>query len=166
MRAHRYTELVFRSLHNLAWLDGVANPTPLNAVQHSAIAFLDKHAAANPNNIKRIDLRGRGMRREHFPWIMAALAELPVQTIWLTTNPWDHGVGKRFHDYRRFVIAAMDSNLYVPSPHLLPHPSLFAGVCAALHFGVTYRCAAGRAERRWTGWISQTTSARTRSCLR
>jgi len=107
----KFMNTVFSSLRGVLTLDGIDNPTPLETTQHDAIAFLDKYVQASANNIKHMDLRGKGMRREHFVWVLAAMSELPVQTLWLKDNPWDHGVGKRLGDYRRFVIASMSSDL-------------------------------------------------------
>ena len=110
-RADRYARLVFEDLRGVLKVDGQEAKSPLTESQHSAIAFLAKHTGASNNDIKHIDMRGRGMRREHFVWMLCALAELPVQTVTLNDNPWDRGVGKRFNDYRRFVIAGMSSDL-------------------------------------------------------
>eukprot|EP00003_Mantamonas_plastica_P007853 TRINITY_DN1668_c0_g2_i1.p1 TRINITY_DN1668_c0_g2~~TRINITY_DN1668_c0_g2_i1.p1 ORF type:complete len:823 (-),score=280.36 TRINITY_DN1668_c0_g2_i1:625-2931(-) len=84
-----YAASVFHELPALQSVDGFENPKPLTDVQWLAIEAINDRCGSgsvNPNRLKTIDLRGKGLMPVEFDWLMTCLRQLPIRTLDLREN--------------------------------------------------------------------------------
>lgn len=98
---------VIHQLRGLRTYNNAPVASQLTPAQWSCVEFLGRVAGVQANRLVAVDLRKRKLGSPHFFWVLAALAELPVETLEMAGNSWDLDADGRGNGYqvRRCCIA-------------------------------------------------------------
>lgn len=80
-------------------------------VQRHCIEFLGSIAGVGANHLCGVDLRKRKLTSAHFFWVLAAIAELPIERLEMSGNPWDLDVDGQGNGYQMYVIGLLVGSL-------------------------------------------------------
>eukprot|EP00753_Platysulcus_tardus_P007329 PLAT15137.1.p1 GENE.PLAT15137.1~~PLAT15137.1.p1 ORF type:complete len:2194 (+),score=1373.13 PLAT15137.1:84-6584(+) len=151
-----YEKRVFHRLKGLESLDGVVNPSPLTEIQVDCVNFLHRVAHLSINALVDVDLRGAGLKADIFPYVLAALRELPLTTVQMSDNPWDDGVGPGLTNYRIFVVTELGDKLEVLDGTALNDDERGNSVAAVdaerQRYGASFLKSRGWAKHRAGAW--------------